>query len=103
MTERIQHIISEIRSKALELHRELERERQKNQELQMTVQDMNEQLLSMKMKEEQLQSVVDSLRVDLDEAKNQVVEVSVPQNGRNEEEIDELVKEIEYCISQLKR
>jgi hypothetical protein len=41
--------------------------------------------------------------LDLEVAKNQIVEVSVPQNGRNEEQIDELVKEIEYCIGQLKK
>jgi hypothetical protein len=34
--------------------------------------------------------------------KSQVVDSSVLQN-RSEEEIDELVKEIDYCIGQLKK
>jgi hypothetical protein len=36
-------------------------------------------------------------------AENKVVEAPAPVIGRNEQEIDELVKEIEFCIEQLKQ
>jgi DNA repair exonuclease SbcCD ATPase subunit len=103
MTERIQHIMNEIRAKALEIHNELVHERNKNQALQAQIQENEERLQAAKQLENQHLAAIDQLTLDLEVAKNQVVEVSVPQNGRNEEQIDELVKEIEYCIGQLKK
>ncbi|MEN9399912.1 MAG: hypothetical protein RL632_1013 [Bacteroidota bacterium] len=107
MTERIQHSMNEIRAKALELHRELVQERIKNQALQAQILEKEERLQSVllagKESENALNAVIDQLKLDLEVTKNQIVEVSVPQNGRNEEQIDELVKEIEYCIGQLKK
>jgi uncharacterized protein YigA (DUF484 family) len=107
MTERIQHSMNEIRAKALELHNELMQERIKNQALQAQILEKEERLQSVllagKDSENALHAVIDQLTLDLEVAKNQIVEVSVPQNGRNEEQIDELVKEIEYCIGQLKK
>ena len=107
MTERIQHSMNEIRAKALELHNELVQERIKNQALQAQILEKEERLQSVllagKDSENALHAVIDQLTLDLEVAKNQIVEVSVPQNGRNEEQIDELVKEIEYCIGQLKK
>jgi hypothetical protein len=46
---------------------------------------------------------VNELKSALETANNQVVEVDRPTQGRRDDEIDELVKEIEYCISQLKK
>jgi hypothetical protein len=103
MTERIQHIMNEIRAKALEFHHELVQERNKNQVLQAHILEKDERLQSAVESENALNAVIDQLKFDLETAKNQIVEVSVPQNGRNEEQIDELVKEIEYCIGQLKK
>lgn len=103
MTERIQHIMNEIRAKALEIHSELVQERNKNQVLQAQILEKEERLQAAKQLENEHLAVIDQLKLDLEVAKNQVVEVSVPQIGRNEEQIDELVKEIEYCIGQLKK
>jgi cell shape-determining protein MreC len=103
MTERIQHIMNEIRAKALEIHSELVQERNKNQVLQAQILEKEERLQAAKQLENERLAVIDQLKLDLEVAKNQVVEVSVPQIGRNEEQIDELVKEIEYCIGQLKK
>lgn len=103
MTERIQHIMNEIRAKALEIHSELVQERNKNQVLQAQILEKEERLQAAKQLENEHIAVIDQLKLDLEVAKNQVVEVSVPQIGRNEEQIDELVKEIEYCIGQLKK
>jgi hypothetical protein len=107
MTERIQHSMNEIRVKALEIHTKLVQERIKNQSLQAQILEKEERLQSAlqagKESENALNAMIDQLKLDLEVAKNQIVEVSVPQNGRNEEQIDELVKEIEYCIGQLKK
>jgi hypothetical protein len=103
MTERIQHSMNEIRAKALEIHNELVQERIKNQILQTQILEMEERLKSAKHKENECLAAIDQLKLDLEVTKNQIVEVSAPQNGRNEEQIDELVKEIEYCIGQLKK
>jgi len=45
--------------------------------------------------------VAEGLKGELEKMKENVV--STPVRGRNDQEIDELVKEIEYCISQLKK
>jgi septal ring factor EnvC (AmiA/AmiB activator) len=103
MTERIQHSMNEIRAKALEIHGELVQERIKNQALQAQILEKEQHLQSVKDSKSALEAVIDQLKLDLEVAKNQIVEVSVPQNGKNEEQIDELVKEIEYCIGQLKK
>ncbi len=103
MTERIQHSMNEIRAKALDIHNELVQERIKNQTLQTQILEIEEQLKSAKHMENEYLAAIDQLKLDLEVTKNQIVEVSAPQNGRNEEQIDELVKEIEYCIGQLKK
>lgn len=109
MTEHIQHIIDEIRSKSQALHYQLNEEREKNTALQSELAVLNERLQSQKQKEEEFLSKennflseIAALKMELDAVKSQVVENSNPV-GRKDEEIDELVKEIEYCISQLKR
>jgi len=50
-----------------------------------------------------LKAEIESLRSALHLAESKVVEVPAPVTGRNEQEIDELVKEIEFCIEQLKQ
>jgi phage-related minor tail protein len=102
MTERIQHIIDEIRLKSQALHHQLNEEREKNKALSAELHLITERLEVEKQKEEQLLSKIEALSNELETTKSQVVETS-PPSGKNDEEIDELVKEIEYCISQLKR
>jgi hypothetical protein len=51
----------------------------------------------------QLKMEIESLKSALHLAENKVVDIPVPVKGRNEQEIDELVKEIEFCIEQLKQ
>jgi hypothetical protein len=50
-----------------------------------------------------LNTEIETLRSALQIAENKVVEVPVQTLGKREEEIEELVKEIEYCIEQLKK
>lgn len=103
MTTRIQHIIDEIRRKTVALHHQLTLEREKNGSFQLEIQRLNDHLEMQKQKEEGFLSEIATLKMELEATKSQVIEVSVPSVGKTDDEIDELVREIEYCIGQLKK
>jgi hypothetical protein len=101
MTQRIEQLISDIHSKVEHLHQSLVQERTKS----LT---FSEELEALRKENTQLQTAlhaskesVEGLKGELEKIKENVV--STPVRGRNDQEIDELVKEIEYCISQLKK
>jgi septal ring factor EnvC (AmiA/AmiB activator) len=102
MTDRIQHIIEDIRLKTKALHHQLNEEREKNNTFQAEVQVLNERLHYQKQQEESYLAEIAALKLEMETTKSQVIEIERPQ-GKKDEEIDELVKEIEYCISQLKK
>ncbi len=103
MTEKIQDTIQEISRKVVRIGEALRAERSKNAILQEEI-DRKEALLASEataislLKEEN-----ESLKSALQLAENKVVEIPVTVKGKNEQEIDELVKEIEFCIEQLKQ
>ena len=104
MTEKIQLYLNEILQKAQHVHALLEVERKKNNELEQKVAALQSELDSKYNLEVSLRSEVDELKASLESAKNTKVEVpSTAPIGKRNEEIDELVKEIEYCIEQLKQ
>jgi septal ring factor EnvC (AmiA/AmiB activator) len=101
MTERIRQLIDEISRKAEKIHLQLLEERERNSKLTADLQELGSKHNSLKEEFENRQNLVESLHQEVEKLKSQVVDVPGP--GRNDQEIDELVKEIEYCISQLKR
>ena len=103
MTEKIQQIIDDIRQKMAVLDHQLTEVRASNAVLQAELNESNIQLEKSKNEGESLVQAVNELKIALEAANNQVVEVDRPTQGRRDDEIDELVKEIEYCISQLKK
>lgn len=103
MTERIQEIIDEIRLKSKALHHQLVTERETNKSLHTEIQTLQEIEQDLKKNEVAYLQEISDLKMTLEVAKSKVVEVSDPSLGKKDEEIDELVKEIEYCISQLKK
>jgi methyl-accepting chemotaxis protein len=103
MTEKIQQIIDDIRQKMAVLDHQLTEVRASNAVLQAELNESNIQLEKSKNEGEILVEAVNELKIALEAANNQVVEVDRPTQGRRDDEIDELVKEIEYCISQLKK
>jgi methyl-accepting chemotaxis protein len=103
MTEKIQQIIDDIRNKMAALDHQLKEVRANNAVLQAELNESNIQLDNSKKEGESLAEAVNELKSALEAANNQVVEVDRPTQGRRDDEIDELVKEIEYCISQLKK
>jgi septal ring factor EnvC (AmiA/AmiB activator) len=102
MTDRIQNIIDDIRHKSAALHQHLLDERDKNSAFQSEIQLLTESIEHQKQEENKLLSEITMLKAELEMTKSQVIENSHP-SGKKDEEIDELVKEIEHCISQLKK
>ncbi|NBW30360.1 MAG: hypothetical protein EBR35_03785 [Flavobacteriales bacterium] len=103
MTEEIQKIIDQIHSKSKALHKVVLEERDKNGHLNSEIERLNK-LLSEKNEEVfSLSKNLDSVQLALSLAENKVIENPVQTIGKNEQEIDELVKEIEFCIEQLKQ
>ena len=102
MTENIQHSISEIRTKALRFRDELIAVKEQNVQLQQELLSVSEKLSVLNSELNRLQTENIELKAEMDAMKSQVVD-SPKNHSRSEEEIDELVKEIEYCIGQLKK
>ncbi len=103
MTEKIQDTIQEISRNILRIGEALRSERSKNAVLQEEINRKNEQLAAEANAISLMKEEIESLKSALHLAENKVVEVPVPVKGKNEQEIDELVKEIEFCIEQLKQ
>ncbi len=103
MTESIQSILTQISEKAKGLHRLLLKERQrtadlatKNDQLQA---EIDEKSAALKEMEAKLMEQEERLANVTQQKSDSVV---APSLGRTQE-IDELVKEIEYCIGQLRK
>ncbi len=103
MTDKIQQFIDEISRKSMALHHQLVEERMKNEQLRTEIVNFQEQLMANSGLIESQTLEINRLKGELEAAKVQVIEKPIVSERRNEEEIDELVKEIEYCISQLKK
>jgi chromosome segregation ATPase len=103
MTENLNNLISDIRSRSLHLAGLLHTERAQHEVLQGEINRINEQLKAEQALVMQLQQEVDRLTDALAEAQNKVVEIPAAPKGRNAEEINALVKEIEFCIEKLKQ
>jgi len=103
MTEQIQKVIDQILSKSIALHKIALEERDKNSHLNIEIERLNK-LLSEKNEECLLLSKnLDSVQSALSLTENKVIENPGQTIGKSEQEIDELVKEIEFCIEQLKQ
>ncbi len=102
MNPRIQQLIDEIKAKSLALHDDLQNERAKCLNQQLELDRLKVELDDFNIKNENLKAQVSLLQEKLEETKGQVVENS-QYSSRNNEEIDELVREIEYCINQLRK
>ena len=102
MADRINELIKNIREKVSQLKSQLSVEKSKNETLQEEVNQLKLQLTSRQTEVESLESKIVNLQSDIVKAKEQSVNHS-PETSVSDEQIDELVKEIEYCIGQLKK
>lgn len=103
MTEKIQLILEEIKLKCKDLHSQLESERSKNLELKAELETITNENSHLKEKNEEYIQTNLKLVTELEATIKQGVEVHNDADGNRNAEIDELVREIEYCITQLKK
>jgi molecular chaperone GrpE (heat shock protein) len=104
MTENIQQIISTIRSKAVGFHDQLKISKEKNQQLEAEISSLKSEIQALKESVEIYKAEFTNLHAELTKAKEEAVTTSSESDSVNrDEEIDALVKEIEYCIHQLKK
>lgn len=115
MTDRIQHIINEIRSKKDAIKDLLKLEREKVQTLDQRINALVTELEEVKKAKLALETELLRLRNDLSTTQQELTSVKQSQlnevknvetvsgvENKGNVEIDELVREIEYCIGQLK-
>ena len=103
MTEQIEKSIEQILEKAKALHVDLQNEKSRNVALLLEIDKMKAELFTATEREFMLNTEIETLNSALHLAENKVVDVTIQTTGKREEEIEELVKEIEYCIEQLKK
>lgn len=103
MTENLNTLIAEIRNRSLQLATDLNNERAKLRSLQEELEQMQALYQAEQAQVATLNGHIEALNLSLAEAQNKVVEVPVATLGRNAEDIDALVKEIEFCIEKLKQ
>lgn len=103
MTEEIQKIIDQILNKSKALQQILLVERERNSFLNSEIEGLTK-LLEDKNKECFLIATnLETVQAALHLAENKVSDKPLHSLGKNEQEIDELVKDIEFCIEQLKK
>jgi len=98
MSDKIHQLISSIREKYSRVNEQLLLEKSKNEVFQNAIEKLKFQI-------EGQQGELSSLKNELDSAKNEMSEQIITGSEDtmiSEEQIDELVKEIDYCIGQLK-
>ena len=103
MSDRVSKLIDSIKGRAVQLHQELQNERTKSagleNELSALKSDLNAKSAEIQASKEKIAQLGDQLKT-LSEQK-----VDQPTSGADisDEQIDELVREIEFCIAQLKQ
>lgn len=103
MSDRVSKLIDSIKGKAVQLHQELQNERAKSADLENELSalksDLNAKSAEIQASKEKIAQLGDQLKT-LSEQK-----VDQPTSGADisDEQIDELVREIEFCIAQLKQ
>ncbi|PWL28813.1 MAG: hypothetical protein DCO96_08330 [Fluviicola sp. XM-24bin1] len=106
MSARVHQLLDEIREKSVNLKDQVAAERAKNDTLSAEISELKSAMENKTQEVDNLQSKVSELSVNIESLKEQSVnsESTSPTGAvLTKEEIDALVKEIEYCITQLKR
>ena len=103
MTEKIQHIINDIRLKSNSLHSQLVSERERAKKLEVELNEATSQKNALENEKTHLNEHVIKLKSELEAIfKERVDEENSITESRNQD-IDDLVREIEHCINQLKK
>jgi chromosome segregation ATPase len=102
MSDRILELVDGIKEKVSLVKGQLEKECSKSESLQNEVVSLGDQLVEKQIELNDLSTKISELETKLITKKEQDV-VIVKETGVSDSQIDELVKEIEYCIGQLKK
>ncbi len=102
MTEKIQHIIDGIRLKCKALYSQLESERALRMEHEAELSTIKNDYQLLKDEKIIFEETISKLKSELELIEKQRVEEKQASLIDRNEEIDDLVREIEHCIKQLK-
>ena len=102
MSDSINQLIDTIQKKSLLLKNQIASEKSKNEELTQEIQSLKREVSSKDEQVDELNSKITELNDGLKAVKEQNI-TSSEGKGISDEQIDEVVKEIEYCIGQLKK
>jgi chromosome segregation ATPase len=103
MTDQIQKSISLLRSKFMGIHQNLSMAKKEIDTLNLEIKQLQSDLFQSKERNELLEIKLQKERSEMEAANKQVDNGSALSQGRSNEQIDELVKEIENCIAALKK
>ena len=102
MSDRINELVSAIREKASHMHGQLSTERSANSKLREEIETIKSDIISKNSEIDALKSKLIDLENNMNTTEKQDV-IGSKGNVISNEQIDELVKEIEYCLGQLKK
>lgn len=103
MSDRIHQLIDTVREKSILLKDQVASERSENQRLKQEIDELKQSIATRDEKISGLETKVVELNDHIETVKKENITVESVSKGMSNEQIDELVKEIEYCITQLKK
>ena len=103
MTEQIQKSITLLRTKFMGLHQNLVSAKEQIAALNLENEMLKSALNNVEESRTLLEADLEKAKMEIVAANKQVVNSPLVSQGRNNEQIDELVKEIENCIASLKK
>jgi regulator of replication initiation timing len=103
MTEQIQKSITLLRTKFMGLHQNLVSAKEQIAALSLENEKLKSALNNVEESRTLLEADLEKAKLEVVAANKQVVNSPLVSQGRNNEQIDELVKEIENCIASLKK
>jgi chromosome segregation ATPase len=99
MTSELKSLIEHIGAKSRQLHQSLVAERERGRSMTDEINRLNSEISEYQAQKKAMEEELHHLRLELNQAREQVQAPPVSTNGV---EIDVLVKEIDFCIQQLK-
>jgi SMC interacting uncharacterized protein involved in chromosome segregation len=99
MTSELKSLIEQIGAKSRQLHQSLVTERERVRSMTDEINRLNSEVSEVQTQKKAMEDELQSLKSELDQVREQVQAQPVSTNGV---EIDVLVKEIDFCIQQLK-
>ncbi len=99
MTSELKSLIEQIGAKSRQLHQSLVAERERVRSMTDEINRLNAEVSEFQNQKKVMEDELQNLQTELSQAREQV---QVPPVSTNGVEIDVLVKEIDFCIQQLK-